>query len=261
MDKKITLAYAVLSFLLNIQPATAQQIQKQHTASLAQQQDFTKESTFLMVRGDDQIWNIEIAPTTIRFKSTDIAESFNVAYVSPVVSADGKTKTYKSASDQYEIEIVITDEKCTDRVLELAEFCTNIKYRKIGEETFTLRSGCAIAVLDNRLNFVWKLHEVYGQLVTPEDFGMELPYLDLHVRKFVFSGFGGCNRIKGNLVMKEGTGLLFSDMVISKMTCIEGNKENLVIEALRNTVYYEIRGNRLYLLKDDVVQAVFVKAT
>ncbi|HEY0092460.1 MAG TPA: META domain-containing protein [Flavobacterium sp.] len=215
-------------------------------------------AAFLRIKGEDPFWSVEVSQQSIKFMSVNASESFEVPYTAPISTE--KTKIYRSKGTTHELEISITPEKCKGIVLE-PDFVTTVKYRKIGDPEFETISACTKKILDPRLNYVWKLHEINGIKVTPEDFGKELPYIDLHIKEDAFTGFAGCNRIKGVLVMEEGSGLQFKGIIATKMSCLAGNKENLVMTALQNADKYEIKNGRLYIYQGKVLIASFTKAT
>src|SRR6476620_666977 len=164
-------AIAILALTLG-SPSMAQKNAKYDSVKVPS--DKSREIAFLTVRGEAPSWKIEISPLYITYVSDSI--TIKSSYQAPVMSSDGKIRVYKSQNPEYEIEVTVTDQKCTDRLLDLPEYVTSVKYRKIDAQEYVTQKGCALAVPDNRLNFVWKLREVKGQAVTPEDFGMELPY-------------------------------------------------------------------------------------
>lgn len=108
------------------------------------------------------------------------------------------------------------------------------------------------------LNTVWMVQQIKTLRVKASDFGQELPYMDLHTDIASFTGFAGCNRMKGNLVNYNDQ-LKFSDVITTKMMCTPENRERDFLSALSAANRYEIHDNMLYLFNGKEVQLIFVK--
>ena len=217
---------------------------------------------FFRVTGTERFWTLEMSGSGFKFKSLNEGESFDVPYKAPVVASDGKSKTYKSQSDKHDMVIDLYQEKCSDGMTDtIYAQVVKLSIKKTDDEEFMVLKGCGNYVPDSRLAVVWVLDQIKGKKMTKYDFGSELPYIDLHVKENLFTGFGGCNRLKGNLVLSEHNLLQFKDFVVTKMSCLSNNKEGLFLEALGNCDKYEIKNDKLILSNKQGVQAVFLKGT
>lgn len=108
------------------------------------------------------------------------------------------------------------------------------------------------------LNTVWMVQQIKAQRVKASDFGQELPYIDLHTDIASFTGFAGCNRIKGKLVNYNDQ-LKFTEVISTRMECAPENKESEFLAALQKANRYEIHENMLYLFADKELAVILAK--
>lgn len=232
------------------------------TQNLVAQKDGPE--AFFRATGMDRVWALEIAADGIKFMSNNPGESFTTPYSPPVFLAGGAGKTYKSESGKSkskmtQIEVTITEGKCTDTITDSIStqiVKVSVKYPK--QKEFTVLKGCGNYISDNKLNRVWTLAAIRGQKVIANDFGKELPYIDIHSKINAFTGFGGCNRIRGSLIY-QGDLLKFTDIIATKMMCLENNKESVFMKALGGVKQYLIANNMLYLYDDKEAVLIFKK--
>lgn len=221
---------------------------------------------FFRITGTERFWTIEMTGTEIKFISLNKGESFNAPFVKPVESPDGKSITYKSFAGKKKdtsIEITAYAQGCNDGMGE-NPYTHVVRVTIIRPKTAapTVLKGCANFVADTRLNKVWILQQLKGINVTPQDFGNELPYIDLHIAApDAFTGFAGCNLIKGNFHASGADGLKFTDLASGRMTCTSGNKEPFFLDALRSVIRYEITENRMLVFGKSGLLAVFKPGT
>lgn len=217
---------------------------------------------FFRVSGTERFWTMEMSSNGFKFISMNQDDTFEVPYKSPLFSADGRTKTYTSHSDKHDMIIDIHEEKCSDGMTDTTyTHVVKLSIKKTNDEDFIILKGCGNFVPDKRLNEVWVLEQIKGKKVTKYDFGSELPYIDLYPKEKMVTGFGGCNRIKGNITLAEHNLMRFSEIIATKMACLSNNKENAFLEALQNADRYEIKDDKLILSNSNGIQAVLVKGT
>ena len=250
----------IMMSLLLLSCASSSQKGVKTTSSPLPSEIGIRTDAFFKVTGIERFWTLEIYADRIKFISLNAGETFETPYTMPVIS--GNSMIYKSKSASKEIEIVITDGKCDDGALDTPyNKIVKVNLKTVGSEQVAILKGCGNYIQDARLNFVWVLQEMKGKKVTPEDFGKELPYIDIHTTETAFTGFGGCNRLKGKIEAAEANKLRFTEIVSTKMACISGNKENLFMEVLQNATKYEVRDKKLYLSNQQGIVAVFTKGT
>jgi heat shock protein HslJ len=78
------------------------------------------------------------------------------------------------------------------------------------------------------------------------------------------SGNGGCNSFRGSYTLLEGNRLSFSQLVSTKMACINMEKEGTFMEVLQKADNYSIQGKILSLNKSRMAplakfEAVYLK--
>lgn len=215
---------------------------------------------FFTVTGLEGSWTLDISASEIRFKTDNELENITAAYIKPVIS-DGNVKTYKVKSGETFLNITISEGDCFDENAQIGyNHVVRVSIKRPGEEIFTDAKGCGSYVPDDRLNVVWALKEIKGKAVTANDFGSELPYMDLHTDISQFTGFAGCNRMKGKLFISEGNQLKFVEVITTRMACLGNNRENDFLKAFEAATQYEIRDNLLYLYNPKEALLVFVKS-
>ena len=205
-------------------------------------------------------WLLSISTDEIKFASDVKGQSFTLPYVKPTMAPQANKRTYKLAAADRTIEISIEEGSCSDSISKTRYNHIVKVVQKRGEEPQSvISSGCGNYVADAKLNTVWILQELRGKKVVPADFGNELPYIDLHTDISEFTGFAGCNRIKGRLEVFENSVLKFSEVVATKMACLPENKENIFLQALQSTTKTEMQGRLLVLSNSSGIQAILFK--
>lgn len=209
--------------------------------------------------GTEPFWNLEISESLIKFSALDKSMNFNSPHVEPIRAMDSNVKMYRAATESGKIEITILQGDCSDNMSEKNySYKVEVKIQKGTEEEFTNLKGCGNYTFDYRLHDIWVLEEVEGKTFTKDFFLEELPFLEINSNDRTFSGFGGCNRIRGKL-FQERELLRFYDVASSKMMCDPKNKESVFIKALTSTTRYEIKNNRLYLSNPDGMKLIMKK--
>ncbi len=248
------------------------------TATFGQKQTAAKGATFQVsdpadvrepffrITGTERFWTVEMTASEIKFISLNEGETFSAPYVKPVDAPDGKSRTYKSFTGKKKdtsIEITAYQQSCNDGMGDNPyTHVVRITIIKPKEAEPMILKGCANYVADVRLNKVWVLQQLNGAPVSPQDFGNELPYIDLHLAApDAFTGFAGCNLIKGKFLATDADQLKFGDLAEGRMTCVSGNKEPQFLDALRQTSRYEIRNGKLLLFANARLVAVLKKGT
>jgi heat shock protein HslJ len=95
----------------------------------------------------------------------------------------------------------------------------------------------------------WKLTELMGEpIVTTTGTKTEMRML-LKKEGNQVSGNGGCNSFRGSYTLLEGNRLSFSQLVGTKMACINMEKELTFMEVLQKADNYSIQGKILSINK------------
>jgi len=110
----------------------------------------------------------------------------------------------------------------------------------------------------------WKLTELMGEpIVMTSDTKTEMRMI-LKKEGNQVSGNGGCNSFRGSYTLLEGNRLSFSQLVSTKMACINMEKEGTFMEVLQKADNYSIQGKILSLNKSRMAplakfEAVYLK--
>lgn len=108
--------------------------------------------------------------------------------------------------------------------------------------------GANVKAIDNKLNETWTLDLLNGKQVTTKDFTKELPKIEIKSSASTFSGFSGCNVVKGALFSKGKGQIQFLNVVTEQKKCAASNKEEEFMKLLKTTESYSIENNKLTLI-------------
>ena len=219
-----------------------------------------KSDPFFKATGTEPLWSVEISKSEIIFTSVNESENFSVPYAAPILAADANVKLYRSKSDTAEIEITVSQGNCSDGMSDKTySYTTKVGLKRVGVTEYQNLSGCGNYVVDKRLNTAWTLQQLNGKSITKEDFGQELPYIDFHTEIATFTGFGGCNRINGKVMISDLNLIRFVDVVSTRMMCLGSNKETDFMRALQSATHFELKDSKLILLNGGQTTLVFTK--
>lgn len=97
----------------------------------------------------------------------------------------------------------------------------------------------------------WKLVEMNNRPVKATN-----AYIEFDGKEQRFSGSGGCNRIAGGFKI-EGSKLRFSQIISTRMACLNDNVEPIFLKLLETTTHFEVETNKLRLYNGDRLILVF----
>ncbi|MBF4493199.1 META domain-containing protein [Flavobacterium sp. JLP] len=97
--------------------------------------------------------------------------------------------------------------------------------------------------IEKKLQQTWVLENLNGKIVTEKDFST-LPKITMNAS--TFSGFTGCNAIKGNLLSKGEGQVQFTSLSLETKKC-DAKKEGEFVQLLRTNSGYSVENNKLYL--------------
>ena len=104
---------------------------------------------------------------------------------------------------------------------------------------------------------IWMLESINGNAYSRAT-GQELhPTIEIYLSEERFGGNTGCNNMNGN-VMVEGSTIIFSDIVTTKMFCPDVDEVNF-LSTLGKANNYKIEKMKLYLYDSDHELLVFQK--
>ncbi len=232
----------------------------QKTEAVVEKSVAVKSEPFFKAIGTEPFWNVSISNNEISYTSINESENITVPYVAPIAAAEANVKLYRSKSDSHAIEITISQGKCGDGMSDKTyDYSVKAGIKRVGETDYKYVNGCGNYIIDKRLNTVWTLLELNGKPVTKDDFGQELPYIDIHTDVASFTGFGGCNRIKGKVNFLSQNSINFGEVIATKMMCLENNKESIFLRVLQSATHFTLKDNKLSLMKGNEIVAVLTK--
>lgn len=214
---------------------------------------------YFKAQGNEPFWSLEISANAIQFKGIEKENYFNAPHVEPIQAMDANVKMYVATTEKGTIRITISQGKCTDSMSGISNNYTVTVELTIGKGAEpTIYKGCGNYSVDYRLHDIWVLETLEGKPMLATYFLGDLPMLEINSKMANFTGFGGCNKIRGSLFQERGT-LRFTDILSSRMACDPNNKENQFLKSLQSSTTYEIKDNRLYLSNPDGIKVVFKK--
>lgn len=191
-------------------------------------------------------WKLQISEANIKFKSEqDGYKTFDAPTTQPVYAQDANIKFYKSETESGIIMIYVYNDKCSLNSTN-TDYKVTAKIKRGIDTEFTGFEGCGTYLLNNKLDDLWVLESLGGNPISAEQFREDLPRIEINSSNKTFSGYGGCNQLRGQ-IFSEGSLIRFTDIIATKMLCAPPNKENDFLLALRSTTAYQLENWRLLL--------------
>lgn len=223
------------------------------------EQMITKSESYFKAIGNEPFWSVEISANSIQFRGIEKDNYFNTPHVEPIQAMDSNVKMYLATTEKGSIRITIAQKECIDTMSGIKyNYSVTVELTIGNSNKPTIYNGCGTYSIDYRLHDIWVLEELEGKPMLADNFLGELPMLEINSKMANFSGFGGCNRIRGSL-FQERELLRFTDVLSSKMACDPKNKEDLFLKALQSSTSYEIKNNRLYLSNPEGLKIILKK--
>jgi len=256
--------FLLLLLVLCIVSCKSAIISKKETADTAptpaykQQIENLENGIYFRATGNEPFWGLKISEKSIDFTSlTTGFESLIGAHVEPTRAMDANVKMYRVTTETVSTNIQIMQQECINTMSgDKASYVVQIEIVKDNKSTNF--SGCGNYVTDSRLNDIWVLEELNGEKASLANFNRELPNLEIDSSTNKFMVFAGCNRMNGTIFFEKGL-LAFTNILTTRMACINNNKENEFLKALRSTSSYKVENMRLTLSNPSGVKLVFKK--
>ncbi|WP_428740771.1 META domain-containing protein [Tenacibaculum sp.] len=208
--------------------------------------------------GVEPFWTVTISDKMIKFKTP--TDSILTPHTEPIYAQDNNVKMYTIHTELAAIRIEVIQMECINAMSGKSfPYSVTLKYKKGKDKEFTTLEGCGQYITNYRLHDIWALEELNGTKVSKEDFGKELPYIEINTGENTFMGTSGCNSVRGEL-FSERNKIRFTNIISTEMLCATGNeKEQEFTKALASTISYTIGNNRLTLSNPDKTLLVFKK--
>jgi heat shock protein HslJ/uncharacterized membrane protein len=222
----------------------------------------------LTARGSEPFWSLTMTKTTIKFKLADK----DTVTASDYVVADNSNDqiTYYTGGKDFGITVENkpTIDAATGKTYEksISISFQGKKYKGVGGDIVSGDTKPATIetmpkpIKSERytVNGEWVLATLNGKKATTRDFANGKATININTVDKRATGFGGCNRINGEVTIFEGTKIKFDKMISTKMFC-EGVKENDYLTALRNATDFAIVGGNLQLKANGAMLATFIR--
>ncbi|WP_338732057.1 META domain-containing protein [Mangrovimonas cancribranchiae] len=211
---------------------------------------------YFNAQGTEPFWSLKISEKGITLNILE--DSITTPHTTPVRAQDANIKHYNLETELTEMVIKISQKECVNTASGLSSpYSVTVDYKRGKETTFTKLNGCGTYITDYRLHDIWVLETLHNETVTTADFKKKLPSIEINTTTNTFSGYAGCNTMRGALFYEKNL-LRFTDIITTKMMCAN-NKENDIIKALKSATNYSIKNNRLHLFNPNEELLVFKK--
>jgi len=259
MKKYIQLFAIILLFVSCKSPvSTSNEVVKIPYFGYQQQKENLEKGIYFRGNGNEPEWNLKIADKIIEFTSLLPGfEKLTGNHVEPIHAMDANVKMYRVTADTVTMIIQIMQQECTNTMSGLkSAYSVRIEMLKDSKSTFF--NGCGNYITDSRLHDIWVLEELNGKKVSLADFGKEIPNLEINSSTNKFMGFAGCNRMNGTIFFEKEL-LRFSNIITTRMTCVNNNKETEFLKALQSTTNYKVENLKLILSNPEGNKLIFKK--
>lgn len=212
----------------------------------------TTQGIDFIAQGNEPSWNLELDfEKGIRFRTIE-----GDSVVSPLSSptTDGLSTVYSITTEAATFVLKLSPVGCIHTMSgAYSDYAVEIKLNKTAS-----MSGCGEFINTlYHLTGSWTLASIKDEVVKESDFGTTLPTLSFHVIERKVSGSTGCNRLSGSFQADADGKFNFLPLATTRMLCA-GKGENLFLQALNQVDRYQLEGDKLSLMKDDIVLLSFV---
>jgi len=107
------------------------------------------------------------------------------------------------------------------------------------------------------INDSWTIEIINGVSYNPDSGNGVRPVVEINLKEAQFAGNTSCNNMSGKVIV-EGGKITFSDIVTTKMFCMESIEQEFLI-ALGKVNRYKIERMRLLLFEDDTELMILKK--
>ena len=108
--------------------------------------------------------------------------------------------------------------------------------------------------LAKKLDGRWQLQSINDEFLSED---VQIPWIELNVKQNRFFGFGGCNRLNGEVSFSADS-IRFGRIISTKMACINNNVENQFLRIFRNQSWAFDRSDSILTLTNPENKLEFV---
>ncbi len=233
-------------------PKSLTEKQREEAFAATAVSSFAEGADFLAT-GSGPSWALKIEEgEAITFKSTLIDDEIIMPAPRQKKLVGGQGFEYHASSDNGSLEVHILPENCQSGVTgEDFPYTVAVTMAKGPADEKINLNGCGRFMGNERLNGKWLLWQLDSEELQATDFARGLPWMELQLPGAKFSGYAGCNRMRGN-VQLQGSQLGFSKIITTKMACPDLDIEQKFTSALSaGELQYALAGDNLKLWSNE----------
>jgi heat shock protein HslJ/uncharacterized membrane protein len=237
MNLKILILLFVGTLMSSITP-------KQSNLSLQESHSVDFKAT-----GNEPSWSLEIDfDYKMHFRSLNHPKELITPVPNVEMVQDQQAEQYHAVTESGELLVTITKKICSDPMSgEQFPNKVSVSVKLTADDEFTEYTGCGGRLLDYRLHNIWALEEMEGQKMTSDDFGKEIPILEIFTAEGRVGGQDGCNRLSGK-VYGDKSHLEFGALMSTRMTCPKMERSNQFVKLINQQKYdYHFEPRQLVL--------------
>ncbi|MDC6365311.1 MULTISPECIES: META domain-containing protein [Flavobacteriaceae] len=233
-----------------IVPKEGAEIQDTIPAEVIEPEAVEVDESFFKAQGDEPTWALKLLDDQVELKID--ANIITTPTVEPIILESSNLRMYRIKTEATSMDIIIAQKECIHPDTGLkSPYTVTISYKKAEEEASSVLEGCGTYTSDPKLDNTWILEEMGGRQVSKSDFnGNEVPYFQMDLKNYTFSGLAGCNRMNGSFVFEKGV-LKFPQVATTKMACPNVKAETEFLTALQNSASYKIDNKKLMLFNKE----------
>lgn len=211
-------------------------------------------------QGNEPFWNIRLSEKEILF--TSLIEGYEEIHT-PVPdiqrAADANVKRYHTETEKVILTLTIAQAACADTMSDKNYgYKVGIEIQLTGDKSTKLLQGCGDYLTDKRLHATWVLEQLGEAPIKEEWFNGKPPEFNLNTVDNNFSGYAGCNQMRGGIFWEPNL-LRFTGIITTRKACTPENREDDFLKALQSATGYKVKNNRLWLSNPNEMLLVFKK--
>ncbi|MFI2741410.1 META domain-containing protein [Zhouia sp. PK063] len=253
--KKIYLVICLASAFISCQ----QKNKKENNTSLTEITSTKKtDNADFIARGNEPFWNLKIDFDQQMVFTSPNTNKITTPVPKPNQAQDALITNFKAASQNGSLDITITKQPCVDSMKgDTLAYKVTVRAKSKNDNDFTTFEGCGYYTGNYRLHDIWVLKTLNGKLITDNE-NVKMPNIELNLITEKVYGFGGCNRLTGNIAVTTKK-LKFDMLATTKMSCAQDAMETEFLQAISGKTFeYNIKHLEL-TLKDEQNTLVFKK--
>lgn len=199
--------------------------------------------------GNEPFWDLEIdfANKKMKFKTME-GDSIVTPLNKPVKPQDIDAVSYRAQTESGALNVMIIRDECTDS---MSGKKSGNKVRlsvQMGEGDMKDYNGCGDYKGDYRLHDLWVLESINGEKL---DSKTKAPNLEFNLVENKVYGFGGCNRINGDIETTKDS-IKIGKAVSTMMACPNLDMEKKFLDAISDKeLQFSFSERNLTLKKSD----------